>query len=94
MGPGRRLDDFAHAVWCFADLTEARVPLEEQARRTRVMCAAYPDMTPRAVVSALSARFGRARDQHAAAGRAGGVEVFDRLRRWMRDNGGRLVTLG
>jgi len=24
--PGKRVDEFAHAVWCFADLTEAAVP--------------------------------------------------------------------
>ena len=28
LGPGRRAVDFAHAVWCFADLTEAGVPVE------------------------------------------------------------------
>jgi hypothetical protein len=35
--PGRRADDFAHAVWCFADLTEATVPVAEQARRARLI---------------------------------------------------------
>jgi serine/threonine-protein kinase RIO1 len=29
--PGRRAVDFAHAVWCFADLCEDDVPLPEQA---------------------------------------------------------------
>ena len=61
LAPGRRTVDFAHAVWCFADLTEDAVPVAEQARRTRLMCAAYPGMTPRLVVDELTARFHRAR---------------------------------
>ena len=40
--PGRGVDDFAHAVWCFADLIEAAVPLDEQDRRTRLMCMPTP----------------------------------------------------
>jgi hypothetical protein len=84
---GSRLDDFAHAVWCFADLTEAAVPLEEQARRVRLMCDGYPGMTPPAVVAELTARFHRARAWHAQAGRAGGVVVFDRLLAWMGAHG-------
>lgn len=91
VAPGRRLDDFAHAVWCFADLTESGVPVDEQARRTRLMCAAYPGMTPTAVVVELTARFHRARTQHAAAGRPGGVEVFDRLITWMANNSARIT---
>ena len=40
--PGRRSVDFAHAVWCFADLTEPVVPIHEQARRAAVMCGSTP----------------------------------------------------
>ncbi len=87
LAPGRRAVDFAHAVWCFADLTEDTVPVAEQARRTRLMCAAYPGMTPRLVVDELIARFRRARDQHTAAGRVGAVELFDRLLVWMQSHG-------
>lgn len=37
VAPGTRAADFAHAVWCFADLIENDVPLHEQAgpRRSR-----------------------------------------------------------
>ncbi|MEJ7689623.1 MAG: hypothetical protein WKF76_03870 [Nocardioidaceae bacterium] len=80
--------DFAHAVWCFADLTDQTgIPLDEQARRARLMCDAYPGMSPLIVVRELTARFSRARAQHAAAGRPGGVEVFDDLIAWMKLNG-------
>jgi len=90
--PGRRADDLAHAVWCFADLTEAAVPVAEQARRTRLMCTAYPSMTPGVVVAELIDRFQRARDQHAMAGRIPATEVFDRLLGWMATHGEELAT--
>ena len=91
--PGRRADDFAHAVWCFADLTEAAVPVVEQARRARLMCSAYPGMSPGVVVAELTGRFRRARAQHAVAGRLGGIELFDRLLGWMTEHGEELATL-
>lgn len=91
VAPGRRAVDFAHAVWCFADLTEVAVPVDEQARKARLMCDAYPGMTPAVVVSELIARFHRARAQHAAAGRVGGIDVFDRLLSWMEVHGDRIA---
>lgn len=89
--PGRRADDFAHAVWGFADLTEAAVPVAEQARRTRLMCSAYPGMTPGVVVAELTGRFQRARAEHATAGRTQAVKVFSRLLDWMTSNGKQLA---
>lgn len=49
VAPGRRAVDFAHAVWCFADLTEVAVPVVEQARKAALMCGALPghDHRPR-----------------------------------------------
>jgi aminoglycoside phosphotransferase (APT) family kinase protein len=87
VGPGRRAVDFAHAVWCFADLTDGHVAVAEQARRAAVMCAEYPGMTTAIVVEELAARFGRARADHEAAGRLGGVEVFDGLLGWLDRHG-------
>lgn len=81
--PGRRIVDFAHAVWCFADLTEESVAIGEQARKLQFMCAAYPGMPPVPVVAELTARFQRARSVHAAHGRTKAVAVFDRLIGWM-----------
>ncbi|MFI7544903.1 phosphotransferase [Actinoplanes sp. NPDC049599] len=91
VGPGRRLDDFAQAVWGFADLTDAAVPLAEQARRTRLMCDVYGGVTPPAVVEALTARFRRAHDQHLAAGLPGAVRVFADLLTWMARFGNRIA---
>ena len=93
VGPGRRLDDFAHAVWCFADLTEAEVAVAEQARKAHLMCDIYGGVEVAAVLEALTARFHRARAQHLAMGRHGGVQVFEDLLRWM-DLHGRRVAAG
>ena len=75
LGPGRRAVDFAHAVWCFADLTEAGVPVEAQARRTELMCRANPGMTPAVVVDELTARFPRACSTRGRRTEAGGGGV-------------------
>lgn len=91
VAPGRRAVDFAHAVWCFADLTETTVSVQEQARKTRIMCDSYPGMTPSVVVQELHDRFRRARAQHAMACRDGAVAVFDRLLGWLDLNKERLA---
>lgn len=93
LAPGRRIVDFAHAVWCFADLIEASVPLYEQGRRAQLMCAAYPGMTPSAVVTELRARFTRARHHHRAADRPAAFEVFEGLIAWLDTNGERIAGL-
>lgn len=90
--PGRRIVDFAHAVWCFADLTEESVPVDEQARKLRLMCDAYPGMLPIAIVEELTTRFHRARAEHAAAKRVEAIEVFDHLIAWMEFNGTALLV--
>jgi aminoglycoside phosphotransferase (APT) family kinase protein len=92
VGPGRRLDDVAHAVWCFADLTEADVAVAEQARKAHLMCETYGNVAVAAVVEALTARFHRARAEHLAMRRHGGVRVFDDLLRWMDLHSRRIVA--
>jgi hypothetical protein len=89
VAPGRRLDDFAQAVWGFADLTSADVPVAEQGRQARLMCDAYGGVAPPAVVHALVARFRRARAHHRAARRRPGLrrpaELDGALRRTDRE---------
>lgn len=92
VGPGRRVVDFADAVWGFADLTDDSVPVAEQARRVAVMCATYPGMSPGVVVDELTAQFERARRNHVAAGRTGPQAVFDGLIAWMHRYGSVIAT--
>ena len=54
---GERVLDVAHAIWCYADLVEDAVPVEEQARRLELACATYGGVTPAQVVEELLARF-------------------------------------
>ena len=84
---GLRLVDLAHAVWCCADVCEKQVETVEQARKLRLMCDAYGWEDPTAVVDEIAARFRRARDGHAAAGRATAVAIFERMTKWMERNG-------
>jgi aminoglycoside phosphotransferase (APT) family kinase protein len=87
VAPGPRLVDLAHAVWCCADVCEEQVETVEQARKLRLMCDAYGWEDPAAVVDEIAARFRRARDAHAAAGRATAVAIFERMMEWMERNG-------
>lgn len=57
--------------------------MAEQARRTALMCRAYPGMTPSLVIDELDARFRCARDQHQAAGRTEAVSIFDGMIAWL-----------
>lgn len=92
--PGRRAVDFADAVWSFTDLTSQEVPVAEQARRVKVMCAVYPPMTPAVVVSELRSQFDRARSRHQAAQRLGPVAVFDGLLAWIDRHGSSVAASG
>lgn len=87
VAPGTRLLDFAHAVWCCADVCADEVEVPEQARRVRLMCEAYGWEEPAAVVDEIAARFRRARDAHAAAGRTKAVAIFEDHMAWMERHG-------
>ena len=88
VGPGRRLVDFAHAVWCCADVCEVEVEVAEQARKTRLMCETYGGrFTPEAVIDEITARFRRAQADHAKHGRDQGAVIFAEMVRWMEEHG-------
>ncbi|MEV6638204.1 phosphotransferase [Actinoplanes sp. NPDC051470] len=80
VAPGARADDFAHAAWGFADLTDPAVPRPEQLRKLNLMCATYGDITPAQTLDALAARFERAITQHRAANRPAAVHIFEDFR--------------
>lgn len=94
VAPGRRLADFAHAVWCCADVCEPDVEVAEQSRKTRLMCESYGLFTPAAVIDEITARFYRARADHARHGRDQGASIFAEMAGWMKRHGPALKTLG
>ena len=84
--PGPRLVDFADAAWSCADVCDPAVDVSEQARKVRLMCDAYGWQDAGAVVDEIAARFRRARDEHARAGRTKPVAVFETMMAWMQAN--------
>ena len=87
VAPGRRLVDFAHAVWCCADVCEGEVEVAEQARKARLMCETYGQFTLAAVTDEITARFRRARSDHARHGRDQGAAIFAEMVHWMEAHG-------
>jgi aminoglycoside phosphotransferase (APT) family kinase protein len=87
VGPGSRLVDFGHAVWCLAEVGEQGGHVREQARRIRLLCDAYGWADPRAVVDEIEARLARARDWHGQRGFDEGVRIFTGMLDWMAANG-------
>jgi hypothetical protein len=77
-------------VWSCAGVCDAAVDVPEQARKVRLMCDAYGWPDADAVVDEIAARFRRARDAHARAGRAKAVAVFEAMIAWMDDDGAAL----
>jgi aminoglycoside phosphotransferase (APT) family kinase protein len=86
VGPGLRRVDFAHAVWCCADVCEEEVEVSEQARKVRLMCRVYRWEDIAVVVDEIADRFRRARDAHAAARRSDSVVIFEGMIDWMARN--------
>jgi aminoglycoside phosphotransferase (APT) family kinase protein len=83
VGPGPRIHDLGHAVWCFADIGEGGGPLSEQARRARLICDSYGWSEPDLVIDEITDRFRRARADHASVGRDRAVAIFTDLIAWM-----------
>jgi hypothetical protein len=84
--PGQRLVDFAHAVWCCADVCEPEVEVVDQARKTRLMCDSYGQFTAAEVIDEITARFRRAQADHAQQGRVQGAAIFAEMVRWMEQH--------
>jgi Phosphotransferase enzyme family len=76
VGPGLRLVDFAHGVWCFAGIGEREVPISYQASALKIMCDTYGWHDPDALIDEIADRMRRARNEHAQQGRSKAVAVF------------------
>ena len=83
--PGTRLRDFANAVYNYVDVSHwANQTATVQARRIRLMCAAYGWDDPIAIVNDFEADLQQALRNHEQAGRAEAVRVFQEEVNWMR----------
>jgi Ser/Thr protein kinase RdoA (MazF antagonist) len=89
--PGARLDDLGYAVWKHLNLGLIELPHGEQARRLRVMTAAYGIAADSDIVAAVERAQQRMRQLIQAApegeARAAALAQNDREREWMRAYG-------
>jgi hypothetical protein len=81
--PGARIFDFAHAVWCLAEVGEHGGAVEEQARRVRLVCDAYGWNDREAVIDEIEARLRRALAWYEANGKREGARIFSELVAWI-----------
>ena len=82
--PGTRLRDLANAVYNYVDVSHwANQTADEQARRIRLMCAAYGWNDPIALVNDFEADLQQALRNHEQAGRAGAIKVFAEEVNWI-----------
>ena len=83
--PGTRLRDLANAIYNYVDVSHwANQTADEQARRIRLMCAAYGWDDPIAIVNDFEADLQQALRNHEQAGRAGAIKIFAEEVNWMR----------
>jgi hypothetical protein len=83
--PGTRLRDLANVVYNYVDVSHwASQTASEQARRIRLICAAYDWDDPIAIVNDFEADLQQALRNHEQAGRKGAVKVFAEEVIWMR----------
>lgn len=87
VAPGPRILDFAHAVWCLAEIGRQGGAVREQARRARVLCDAYGWDDPPAVIDEIEARFRRAIAWHTSTDTPEAVRIFTDMADWMELNG-------
>jgi hypothetical protein len=83
--PGTRLRDLANAVYNYIDVSHwSNQEACEQARRIRLMCAAYGWNDSIALVNDFEADVQQALRNHEQAGRTGAVKVFEAEVNWLR----------
>ena len=83
--PGTRLHDLANAIYNYVDVSHwANQTANVQARRIRLMCAAYGWDDLIAIVNDFEADLQQALHNHEQAGRTGAIKVFTEEVHWMR----------
>lgn len=82
---GTRLRDLANAVYNYVDVGHwDNQEASEQARRIRLMCAAYGWDDPIAIINDFEADVQQALHNHEQAGRTGAIKIFAEEVDWMR----------
>ena len=83
--PSTRLRDLANAIYNHLDVSHwANQTAGVQARRIRLMCAAYGCDDPIAIVNDFEADLQQALRNHEQAGRAGAIKIFAEEVNWTR----------
>jgi hypothetical protein len=91
--PGTRLFDLANAVWSFVEVGESGGPVEEQARRVKLMCDTYGWDDTDAIFDEIGADLKRALANHERAGRAKAADIFREMVNWLDAHGPDLKKL-
>jgi len=84
--PGARSFDFAHAVWCLAEIGERGGPVADQARRARVVCDAYGWGDRSALIDEIEARFRRALAHAQEHELDEAVQIWTAMLDWLVEN--------
>jgi Phosphotransferase enzyme family len=92
VGPGQRIVDFAHAVWCLAEVGSQGGTVEEQRRRIRIVCDSYGWDDRAAVIDEIEARFRRALAWHEKNAAHEGARIFSAMVDWMVEHGPELKS--
>ena len=83
--PGTRLRDLANAVYNYVDVGHwANQTADEQARRIRLMCAAYGWDDLLVIINDFEADLQQALRNHEQAGRTNAIKIFAEEVDWMR----------
>jgi len=83
--PGTRLRDLANAIYNYVDVSHWSLQsADEQARRIRLMCAAYGWDDHLAIINDFEADLQQALRNHERAGRTGAIKIFAGEVEWMR----------
>ena len=87
VAPGARIFDFAHAVWCLAEIGERGGAVADQARRVRIVSDAYGWEDRAALIAEIEARFRRALAHAEENQLHEAVRIWSRMLDWIVEHG-------
>ena len=87
VAPGARIFDFAHAVWCLAEIGQQGGAVADQAQRVRIVSDAYGWQDRAALITEIEARFRRALAYAEENQLHEGVRIWSRMLDWIVEHG-------